>query len=170
MKKMITSIMAILLCATMFTACGKNSIHTDLLDYEYNQLPPVVDLNTQISTDYASVTGANYKDDKTTMAKLKDVILPESNKEIKLAKAIVPKTKEVREVHDIYIASITEQNEAFVMLLQALKTNNAALITPANNKINDAIAKAKDYMAKVSELEKKYNVHSNTTSDDTQSK
>jgi len=159
MKKVIATISTVLIFATVLAGCGKSDpVQDDLLNYINNQVPTVVDLEKKVATEYASTTGTNYTDDATLAAKLKDVIIPASDELITKTKAIIPATDEVSKIHSKYIAAITGQHEAFNLLLQAVQTNDAALVTTVNEKLATAGTVSKEYVADLQALKKEHEV------------
>lgn len=158
MKKIMASISALLICITVLAGCGADPVQDDLINYINNQLPTIATLEKKVTSEYQAVKSDSKADDATFGAKLKDVIIPAAAELIAKAKATVPATEEVKKVHDKYIASVTEQSEAFAILLDAAGKNDAELAKTANVKLTKAEKLSKEYLADLETLKKDHNV------------
>ena len=134
------------------------NIQEDVINYVNVELPKIVDIENKVITGYSSVTGDKYKDDKTTYTKLKNQVIPDSLKLVADSEKITPKTEELRVVHELYLSSINEQNSAFTLILSALETGDTSTVAQANDKLTKARKAERDFLAKLKELEVKYNV------------
>ena len=139
MKKLMAIILTTVMAITVFAACGKaDPVADDLINYNNNQIQPVIDAAKPISADYASITGSNYTSDTVSSAKLKDVIIPASDALVAKATAIVPTTDEVKKLHAVYVSALTTRNEGYKLLLDAATKGDATMVTAANAKFEAA--------------------------------
>lgn len=148
------------MCLTLF-GCSTNSVKEDLLNYSNKELPKIVDLENEVVSGYEGVSGDNYTDDITMYNALLNEIIPASKKLIEAAEDITPKTKEVREIHELYISSINHQNSAFVIILSALETQDFEKINSANEKLDLARKENRDFLQQIKELGEKNSVKFN---------
>lgn len=139
---------------------SSSALQEDLINYINKQMPTLSGLHDKVSKESAAIIGNNV-DYATAEAKLKDVIIPASNELLTKAKAIVPATEELRNVHNELIALLTDQQETFNLLIQvfqAAQKNDVELINTLNQKIKSISNKPHSYTADLEALEKKYNV------------
>jgi len=155
MKKVIATISTLLICFTMLTGCGTDPLQADILNYNNNQVPTLVELENKVTTEYAAATVDKNSTDEIFAAKLKDVIIPAEVQLLEKAKAIVPATEEVVKVHNKYIAAITEQSEALNLMLQAAQNSDETLLATANEKMAHAGTVTKEYIAYITALKKR---------------
>jgi len=161
MKKIITTISVLVMCVAMLTGCGKaDPVQEDLINYINKQVPTLVEVENKVTTQYAAITGTNFVDDATLTNKLKDVIIPASTELLTKTKAIVPATEEVRKVHSKYLAVVTEQHEAFNMLLQAAQKHDEKLVETVNGKLSNAEKVSNEYLVELEALKKAHKVES----------
>lgn len=148
MKKLL-HLFVIVLVAVSVVGCGSNnnvSVHDDLLNYANVEIQKVVGLEDSVAQSYESVSGNNYTDDPTMLNALENDIIPGSSKLIEAAKNIKPQTKELTDVHDIYISAINDQHDAFKTMVPALEKQNVDGITKANEKLDSAREKTRNYL------------------------
>lgn len=137
-----------------------SAVQEDLINYLNNQMPPLSELQDKVSKESAPIMEKNV-DYATAAAKLKDVIIPDSNELVTKTKAVVPQTEEVRKVHNEFIALVTDQQEVFNLLLkgfQAAQENDVALLNTLNEKITNIANKPNNYVADLEALAKKYEI------------
>lgn len=158
MKKIMATISALLVCITVLSGCGSDPVQDDLINYINNQVPTIATLEKKVTTEYTAVKEDSTANNETFAAKLKDVIIPADDELIAKAKAVVPATEEVKKVHDKYIASVTAQNEAFTLLLEAAQKNDEALVKTANEKLENSDKISKEYLADLEALKKEHDV------------
>ncbi len=159
MKKIITTISILVMCVAMLTGCGKaDPVQEDLINYINKQLPTIVEAENKVTTQYEASTGKNFVDDPTLATRLKDVIIPASTELLTKTKAIVPATEEVRKVHSKYVALVTEQHEAFNMLLQAAQKSDEKMVEAVNGKLTNTEKVSKEYLADLEALKKAHKV------------
>lgn len=157
-RKRIATIFFVALLALNLVACGGNPIKNDISSYINDSLPALMDLDTIVSDGYASVSGDNYTDDKTMYDVIKDQVMPVSSELIGMAEAIVPKTEEVRTIHEEYISAINTQHSAFGLILSALEAQDYSIVSLANEKMSEARAFMREYIADLYEIAAEYDI------------
>lgn len=155
-KKIISVIAVFAIVLAMLTGCGSDPVKDDLTNYITKQMPAATELGKSITSGFNSVAAANYIDDKTMLLKLKDEVIPNSNKLIETAKAITSKTKELGAIHEKYVAAITKQNSGFTMLQTALEKSDADMAKKANDLLIEADTQSKNYVAEVNAFAKEH--------------
>ncbi len=162
MKKVIAIISTLLLSITMLIGCGSSSdsvsVSKDLINYNNNLMPALITLDTKITKDFTDQVGSSSNTNETLAAKLKDVIIPESNDLIAKANAIATETEDVQNLHAKYIAEVTEQGEGFALLLQAVQNNDTKIEDSANAKVEDSMKLLTEYEAALKDLKDKNKV------------
>lgn len=140
--------------ALFITGCSetKNPVQEDLLNYINVELPKIAPIEEKVSDGYSSVTGDNYKDDLTTYNKISTDVVKDSLELIDISESITPKTSEVQAVHEIYIKAVNTQHSAFTMIMAAIDTQDASKMSTANEKLSEARAGMRDYIAKIKAL------------------
>lgn len=154
-KNKIISVFAILAMMTiMLTGCGSDPIKDDISNYVDKQMPSVSALEKSVTADFNAVSGDNYSDDSTMLSKVEDVVIPNSNKLIEAAKAVVPETAELKALHEKYIAAKTLQNQGFALLVIALEEGNGDAATESNNMLVQADTQIGAYATELKALAK----------------
>ena len=138
--------------------CSKNTVQDDLLNYINVEMPKVSELEGKVLKDYESVTGTNYRSDDETYEVIKFSVIPNYRIFNDKLEQISPKTKEVRELHEIYVKAANIQYNAFVQASAALEKRDSNLVSEVNVKLDEARKGVRTYKAKLEELCKKYNV------------
>lgn len=157
MKKGLIILFVFLITITLY-GCGNDVVQEDLLNYINEELPKIVDLESTVIEGYDNVSGNNYTNDEVMYLSIRDEILPASLRLIEAAEDITPETKEVKDIHEIYISAINTQNSAFTTILSALETQDYEKISIANEKLDDSRKKMRDYTSSITELAKEHNV------------
>lgn len=160
LKHNIVAVMLSIIIITLIGGCSsKNTdIQDDLINYINVEVPKIVSIENKVNDGYSSVSGTNYKDDKTMYDKMTNEVILDSLKLIDGAEAITPKTEEVRSAHETYISAVNAQHSAFSMLIAAVEEQDSNKVTSVNEKLNEARKSMRDYIASINELEEKYNV------------
>lgn len=149
---------SLFICVAALAGCASDPVQEDLISYINKQVPTLVPLENKVTTEYAAVTGDKYTNDAALAAKLKDVIIPANDELLAKSKAIVPATEEVKKVHNKYTAVITEQQEAFNLLLQAVQKSDEAAVKTVNEKLAHTEKVSKEYLADIDTLKKEHKV------------
>jgi hypothetical protein len=120
----------ITLLLVVLVGCS-NPITEDLLTYINTELPKVAQYENDTIAAYDSVSGANYTDDYTMYEALTETIIPTYRELVNGIEAITLKlkTKEVRDLNEKYVEAATLQMNGFVVLMNALETQDSSLLT-----------------------------------------
>lgn len=157
MKKIWITLLILAMCMSVLTGCG-DPVQEDLINYINNQVPTLVALEDKVYQEYESAVKEKDGDDAKLAAKLKDTIIPASDELLAKAKAIVPATEEVKKAHNKYIAVLTEQHEAFTLLLQAAQNNDETSVNTVSDKLIKADSLSKEFLADLETLKKEHKV------------
>jgi len=130
-NKIIPAIFALAL-AFYSAGCATDKVALDLTNYLNQGVLNIAELEETSLARYASVTGANYKDDQTTYEALSDYIIPLYKRFIRGLRALQPETEEVRSLNRIYIEGADSLLEGFKLVMLAIETQDPYLIRPAN--------------------------------------
>lgn len=112
-------------------ACS-NSVQDEILSYVNDDLPTIQKLEDEVIGKYASVTGANYTDDKTLYDALTNEIIPLYTEFIDKLEAIKISDKELKSIHESYIDAAKQQHKALTIMVTALEKQDVSLIQEAN--------------------------------------
>ncbi|MBE7046322.1 MAG: hypothetical protein E7396_02785 [Ruminococcaceae bacterium] len=160
MKKFLF-LLVITVLSFCLTGCGNSKKQDELIEYSNN----ITKYNLERTEDdfnksYKSVTGENYVDDITTYTELseKTVILARqlSDTALELSKQITD--EEIMEVHRIYINYASKQLNAITLMISAIENQDYALVSDANERLNEANNYALDYKREISKLVEKYDL------------
>ncbi|WP_043932493.1 hypothetical protein [Bacillus sp. EB01] len=134
----------------LLSACG-DEVSKELEQYVNEDIKSLSSVELEALEMYQSVTGANYTDDLTTFETMNELV-PMYNEFITDVEAIRPKSKEIREVHDIYIEAVNTQQKAFVGILDAIQNQDYQGVQLANEQLADARKLFRDYQDALSDL------------------
>lgn len=133
-------------------------VQDDLLNYINNELDALVELEEEAVSEYESVVGDNYIDDWTTYFHIEEVVIPKYRHFVDKLESIRPATKEVREVHEIYIEAVNKQQNAMVKILAGIEAQNLELIFDANELLDEGRAGIRKFINEIEELADNHNV------------
>ncbi len=133
-------------------------LQIDMMNYVTLELKKTNQFARGVDEAYNGVIGDNYTDDTTMHQVIKTTVIPTSEKLIETAESIVPKTKEVQDIHDIYLTAMKTKHSAYTMMAKALETQNSELIEPANELIDLSITQMNDFDTALTELGNKHDV------------
>lgn len=128
------------------------AVQEDLLNYINVELLKIVDIEAIVTEGYDSVSGDNYTDDYTMYNMIEQEVLPASVELVDTAEGIEVSTKEVRDIHELYIEAVNIQHQAFGIILSAIEKQDYELISEANEKLSEARKKMRDYMDSIEAL------------------
>ena len=135
----------------LLVACG-DPVADELEKYVNEDLEPLVEREEEVINEYDSVTGAGYTDDYTTFVHLDTVVIPLYLDFIADLESIKLENKEVRDVHEIFIAATNKQYDAMVKMLAALDQQDYELVGEANEMLTEGRAGLRDYQAELESL------------------
>jgi hypothetical protein len=150
MKKLLVFLAFLLLA---FMGCA-NPIKEDLLNYINTELPKIVQYEIDAIAAYESVSGANYTDDYTLYATLTEDVIPTYRQLVNGIEAITVrlKTQEVRELNEKYIEAANLQANGFVILMNALETQDSRLIVDFNERLDRGRRLTREWQIELQDL------------------
>ncbi|MDR3295646.1 MAG: hypothetical protein LBT26_07465 [Clostridiales Family XIII bacterium] len=120
--------------------------------YLYAELIEAAELQELVENAYDAVSGDNYTDDLTLYMAIDEEIIPLSQIFVAVAEGVTtPKSKELREIHEMYISYATTQNAAFTMIKSLLLNQDYSQVTVANEKLAASRKDLRDFMAALDE-------------------
>ncbi len=131
----------------------------DLSNYLNEDILVVLDMEDKVTDGWKSVSAENYIDDETLYNALKDHIFDDSAKLLDEAEKIVPKTKKLKNIHELYVTSISEQHGAFNLVVEAIEKEDDTKIEEANKKLAESRKLMNDYIDSINELIRKHNIN-----------
>lgn len=167
----IITVLALLLTSCNFTFTKKTSggdsgsktnstksVQDDLIAYINEGLMPIADLEKQAVESYQSVSGQNYTDDNTMYEAMTKTVVPNYQQFRDKLVALAPQTKEVKEIHEVYINGVNSQLEGFKMVVEAIEKQDAGIIEQANVKLDAGKAGIDDFKSRINKLAEEYDV------------
>ncbi len=145
------------ICVVVASGC-KNKQQTELIDYINKEIPPIAKLETKVTNEYEAVSGDNFSNDQVMQDALLNEIIPNSSKLIDTAEAVVIVNKQLRDAHEIYIAAINKQHNAFNLIVNALNTADVEMVSKANILLSEARKGMRNFLSEINNLKKEYNV------------
>jgi hypothetical protein len=135
----------------------RDPVQEDLIEY-LNKRLKVVNLWKEAEKYYDSVGGENYTDDQTMYITVKSQVLPRFSEVVEKAEEIQPATKEVSDLHEIYVESANLEHNAIIILLSALERSNVELTAKSNENFAKARRKMREWIRLKEELCETHNV------------
>ena len=148
---------AIFIVMILFTF-RNNKTSQELLDYINSDMIRLGQIETEMINSYNSVAGVNYTDDLASYDEIKNVTLPAARKLTSEANTVYNRlsSKEIKEVHLIYLDICNEYCEAFDGILEGLEKQDVTTVRKAVEKIEQINALATDYQNAIKQLAEKY--------------
>jgi hypothetical protein len=147
------------LCFFWILAGCSNPVKEDLLNYLNNELPKVAEAESIAVEAWGSVSGANYTDNDEMYDALVEDIIPSYRDFLHGVEGITVrlKTKEVRALNEKYIEAATTQNNAFVLLMNMLETEEGSILD-FNERLDKARRLIREWQIELQDLCKKNGV------------
>ncbi|MDG5789351.1 hypothetical protein QA612_17970 [Evansella sp. AB-P1] len=142
----------------ILTGCFSDPVKDDLEDYVNNGIMPLAEDEDEIISLYESVTGINYIDDFILYETIHLDIIPKYQVFIDDLEAIRPETREVRDIHEVYIQAHNTQYNAMVIILDALDYQDHGLINNANENLNEARTLFRNFLYDLEDLLDEHNL------------
>ncbi|OZB98058.1 hypothetical protein [Paenibacillus sp. XY044] len=158
MKKLMFLISAFLIFSVLTGCSNTDPVAEELISYINEQMTPLGKEEQELLNAYESVTGENYKDDETTHKVLVEEVIPGYNEYIGKIEAIKIESKELREVHEIYIDGLNLQISAITSIAIALEQQDGEAIVEANEKLSEARKMMREFQTKLKELTKEHKI------------
>lgn len=155
-----SSLILILICVLGIVGCGNNEKQDALMAYSNDILSELQPIEDAFNESYKSVTGENYNDDETTYNELKKntIVLARELSDGALVACDEITDEEILEVHRIYVNYAANQLNAINLMITAIENEDRAMVSTANEKLNEANNYALDYMTKIQALTEKYDL------------
>jgi hypothetical protein len=131
-----------------------NPVKEDLLAYINTELPKIATYEADTIAAYEAVSGDNYTDDYTMYEVLTTTIIPTYRELVKGIEAITLrlKTKEVRDLNEKYVEAADTQMNGFVILMNALETQDSSLIVPFNERLDHGRRLTREWLIELQDL------------------
>lgn len=150
--------MLIVLSAVFLLAgCSSDPIEEDANHYFKEELPKVASLEQEIMNQFSTMT-QSLKDPQALYQGLNDQLLPRYEAFVTELEKIKPATKEVQEVHEKYLAATRAQQEAFQLVVTAIKDKDKAGLTAAREKMEEARTLVKESKESMKQLALGYGI------------
>lgn len=133
----------------------KETVHADLYTYIQYNLKEVIPLEKKAVESYQSVTGSNYTSDQSLYTTLNHDVIPMYADFVTQLKAIHPETKEVQDIHHLYVKAASLQLQAFSMMSEVLINNDQSKVQEVNSMLEDARNIMNRYMDSLNKLANK---------------
>lgn len=139
MKKMLQIMMIAVMIVLCMTGCGKEQ--DEFVEYmNGNAKKEVTELESKAKDSYASVTGDNYKDDKTMLEELRTNTANLAKQTVDKAAALgeTLEGEQLKKVHGICVSSLKNFQSGVEQLIVAMESGDSAQV----DKVNDIFSKA----------------------------
>lgn len=146
---------------TVFTLRGFFSNSSkEIIDYMNNDVTVLAQTETKMLNSLESVTGDNFSDDYSLYNEIKTTTLPTAELLASEADSIYNdlSSKEIKEVHSIYIDYCKTYCEALEYVLDGIEQQNKTTIAEAYDKFEQASGLGTDYKDEIDRLANKYGV------------
>lgn len=151
------SFVGLFLLIVMLAGCS-NPVQDDLIQYSNESMPTLFLEEDSIISTYDSVVGPNFTDDSTTYYTLIDDVIPRYTDYIRDVEAVNIETKELQEVHEIYIDGLKEQHTAFLTLAEAIELGDFAKVDQANAMLAESQRLIDEYQKEIDRLASEHDV------------
>lgn len=148
-----------LIALVMLSACIKDPIQDDLLNYVNTEMTTAYELEKKAVNAYESVTGANFTNDQVLYDTLQNDVIPTYKQFLIELKDVKIESKELQKIHDIYIKAAETQFKAFEVIIEALENQDPALVNQANDILEQGRNQINEYQNKLDKLAKEHNVN-----------
>ncbi len=137
-SKIISALTIFSVLFMLLSGCASDPVADDLTNYMNNQMQTVSKMQNAYLTLLNDLSNSEDNDVQTVSTKIKEEVLPSSDKLIAEAKKIVPATVELKNLHNKYIAAMTKQNKGLAMMLEGLENSNNETVTTGSKIITEA--------------------------------
>ncbi|MBN1103278.1 MAG: hypothetical protein JXL84_07695 [Deltaproteobacteria bacterium] len=115
--------------------CATNKVAKDLAGYVNQGVLRIAELERVSLEKYAAVTGPNYRSDRKIYETLRDEVLPLYKRFLQGLRDLRPETREVIDLHGIYIVGAESLYEGFREKMAGIAQGDENIIRAANAKI-----------------------------------
>ena len=159
MKKAV-SLMLALVVAFSLIGCGDSEKQEALLDYINNDLVEMGNIEGDLLASYESVTGDNYTSDLATYTEFTTntakLALELNDMAVEISGDITD--EEILETHRIYMNYSNKFMNVINIMISAVENQDMALMTEANEKLNEANNLALDFKRELFKLAEEYDI------------
>ena len=145
----------VILAIAIFSG-GNGAVGEELLEYVNDDCTKTDELYQEVSDLYEQAR--NSGDDYSMYTILVNDVIPCSQELIDEAESLEFDSDEIKAVHDIYIDAINKQNQAFTLMLSALENQDYAIVTQANEKLDEARKLIREYRSELTKLGEEHGV------------
>ena len=138
--------------------CATDRVTMDLIKYVNQDILNIAQLEQKALESYASVTGKNFTSNSRVYEALKDDVIPHYRQFIDFLRDIHPKTKEVQELHGIYIRGTETLYRGFREKMFGLKTRDTHLVRAANGQIERGRVETDKWLKELADLSRAHGV------------
>jgi len=125
----------VLVICFFLLGCATDKVAWDLVDYVNQGILGIAELERRPLERYALARKDDYATEQRVYNALKEDVLPEYKRFLKLLKQIEPKTEEVRKLHHVYICGTECIYRGFKTKMAGLEKKDALIIRAANEEI-----------------------------------
>lgn len=146
---------------TLFTFRGYfSNTSRELIDYVNNDVTELAKTETKMLDSFDSASGDNFTDDYSLYNEITTTTLPTAESLVSQADEIYNdlSSKEIKEVHSIYMDYCKTYCEALEYVLDAIEQQNTTTLDEANSKFEQAAGLAADYQDRLKRLADKCGV------------
>lgn len=141
----------------LLAGCSSDPVEKDANHYFKEELPKVASQEQEIMTQFSNMS-QTLKDPQALYQGLNDQVLPRYEAFVQELEKIKPATKEVQEVHEKYLAATRAQQEAFQLVVTAIKNKDKAGLTAAREKLEEARTLVKESKESMKQLAQGYGI------------
>ena len=156
-----TSLMSLpsILCLFAFLmGCAADRAAMDLVEYVNQDILDIAQLEQKALESYASVTGKKYTTEKKVYEALKNDVIPHYGQFVDLLNDIDPKTRDVKELHGMYVKGAEYLYNGFKAKMAGIEKMDPYLIREANQQIDKGRVETEKWRMTLMDLCKKYRV------------
>ncbi len=148
----------LLMLSLLLAACGTDPVQQDLMTYINTDMQKIDRMESVATEAYASVSGENYSSDKIMYNVMTTKVIPNYKDFLEKLKAVKPRTKEVQDVHSLWVQGAELQMKGFSMIVTALENQDADMIQQANGILSTGGEKIEEFRTKLNALAKAHQV------------
>jgi len=141
------------------SGCTHQKIASDLAAYVNDGILKVADLEAQALDEYAAVVGANYTTDQAVYDALRYQVVPIYGQFLAALKGITPRTREVTQLHGLYLRGAETMLHGFETKLLGLETGRVALILEGNAGIEKGRSQTERWRSRLFTYFHKYKIN-----------
>ncbi|SHH81432.1 hypothetical protein SAMN02745135_02246 [Caloranaerobacter azorensis DSM 13643] len=141
----------------MLTGCV-NQNKKDLFNYINAELPPVVEMENDALEKYNNLISNNNYTYDTFYTALKNEIIPTYEDFLNKLTKISPKTKDLKEIHNLYIEGAKYQLKALKLLQKGIEEKDNELLLKSSEFLKKSKKYMTEYKNKIVTLAEKYHM------------